>query len=158
MVWNFFTGQFFYPLRFCVNNSINFVNNFSVHKKFSFTHFLAILQNIRRICMVSLKFLADVCFSVSQCSNIWIALNSEPLDRFEWITPRWKAFLLLFSNIMRFTFFRVIFLLRSAGFHWFHKKYVMWHHSTTFNPIWCFWYTYWPPMGYQNVDLSENGY
>ena len=83
--------------------------------------------------------------------HLRIALNSEPLDQFEWITARWKAFILLFSNIMRFTFFRVIFLLRSADFHWFHKKYVMWHHSTIFNPIWCFWYTYRPPMGYQNV-------
>ena len=24
------------------------------------------------------------------------------------------------------------------------------------HPISCFWYTYWPPLGYQDVDLSES--
>lgn len=30
----------------------------------------------------------------------------------------------------------------------------MWYDSTPFNPIWYFWYTYWPPVGHEYVDFS----
>ena len=81
---------------------------------------------------------------------IWMTLITEPLVEFRWITPHWKAI------FMRLTTFHVIFLPMSAVFHRFQEKYAMWIHSTPFNPIWCFWYTYWPPMFYQYVDLSKS--
>ena len=138
-----------------VNNSINFLISLITFNflKFSFTHFLAIPQNFWGICRVWLKFLDDVSFFVSQFSNIWI---SEPLVRFGWITPHWKAIMLLVSYTMHLVIFIYFLLLRSAVFHRFQEKYVMWHHSTTFNPPWCFWYTYWPQMACQYVDLSKS--
>ena len=42
---------------------------------------------------------------------------------------------MLFSNLMRLTTFHVIFVVMSVVFHRFREKYVMWHHSTPFNPI-----------------------
>ena len=103
------------------------------------------------VCKVWLKFLADVSFLYF---NIWVALISELLVRLGWITFHRKDIMFLFSNIIRLTTFHLIYLLTSAYFHQFQERYVMWHHSTSFNSIWCFWYTYWPPMGYQYVDLS----
>ena len=41
--------------------------------------------------------------------------------------------MLLFSNIIRFNTFHVIFLLTSAVFNRFQEKYVMWHHSIPFD-------------------------
>ena len=64
--------------------------------------------------------------------------------------------MLLFSNVMRLTTFHVTFLLMSAVFHQFQEKLLMWHHSTPFKPILCFWYTYWSPMCRQYVDLSKS--
>ena len=132
-------------LRFFVNNSkptFHFL-------KLSFTYFLAISQNFHvwRLCRVWLKFLAHVSFFVSQFSSIWMALISEPLFRFGWIPPHWKATMLLFSNIMRLTTFHVIYLLTSAVFRRFQERYVMWHHSATFKPIWCFGI----PIGHQMI-------
>ena len=43
-----------------------------------------------------------------------------------------------------------------SSFHWFQEKYFICHHPTPFNFVWYFWYTYWPPMWYQYVDLSKS--
>ena len=63
-----------------------------------------------------------------------MALIFDKLVQFWWITPHWKAIMLLFSNKMRLITFHVTFLPTSAVFHRFQAKYDMWHHSTQFKP------------------------
>ena len=73
-----------------------------------------------------------------------------------WINnPLMESYYVVNINNMCLTTFHVIFLLTSAVFHQFQEKYVMRHQWTAFHPLWCFWYTYWPPMDYEYVDLSK---
>lgn len=142
-----------HPVRFFVNNSLLILQTFHF-REFTFTHSLAISQNFRpwEVCRECLKFVADVIFFVP---NIWMAHISEPLDRFGWITPHWKAIMLFFSNVKRVTTFHVILCWRQ------HFLSISWKisHVTLSNaklPYFMFWYTFWPPMGYQYTDLSQS--
>ena len=70
------------------------------------------------------------------------------------ITPSSLRIFVKNSKLARGTF-QVIFLLNAVFFHRLQEKHVIWHHSTPFSAIWCFWYAYWPSMGYKYVDHSK---
>ena len=125
--------------------------------KLSLRHFLAISQNFRSWCglygmdeISSRRYL--FCLSLFQQfsgSNIWssclIWMKNPSLESYDIVIFKHYALGQLY-----------VFLLMSAVFYRFQEKYLIWHHSTPFNPIWRFWYTYWSSMGYQYVDLSES--
>ena len=115
-------------LRFFVNDSINFVNNFSFPKNYLYTflsNFAKLPGNLESmaeiLCWRQLFFLPI--FQHLNCSNFWttcpIWMNKSSLESYYVVVFKYYAF----------DHFSCAFLLRSAVFHRFQKKHVRWHQS-----------------------------
>ena len=76
-----------------------FLNTFSSTIIFSFSKYEC--SDFEKSFLIKgLKVLADVIFFVSQFSNIWMALISEPLVRFRWQTPHGASFNPIYPHLV----------------------------------------------------------